>query len=258
MTELAAAFDAPVWIAFGVTMFFAGVAQGAVGFGFPAISTPVLVQFTDIKTAILINLLPNFTANVISVLRGGNWRASIGRYWPLTLYVVAGSFLGASFLMVAPPEPVRLLLAAMTFAYLYQRHLARLDWSWLTRRPRIAQGVFGLTAGFCSGSVSNSLPPLLIYFMQLGVEITIMTQVVNLCFLTGRTTQAATLAAAGQIDVSIALANVPLTLIAVAGIYAGFAIQRRVDAATYQAVLRKVLFALALLLLWQGLRPLFG
>src|SRR5688572_10711050 len=41
-----------MWVAVGLVMFMAGLTQGAVGFGFPAVSTPILVLMTDVKTAI--------------------------------------------------------------------------------------------------------------------------------------------------------------------------------------------------------------
>lgn len=243
-----------VWLAAGAAILAAGITQGALGFGFPTISTPVLVLVTDVKTAIILNLMPNFVVNLLSVVRGGNWRASLGRYWPVAIYVLIGSFLGARFLIVAPQEPIRLLLALIILAYLFQQNLARLDWSWLTRYPRLSQGVFGLTGGFFSGSVNNSLPPLLIYFMLLGVEVTVMTQILNLCFLGGKLVQAATLGAAGEIDVSAALVNIPLTLIALAGMYAGNRLQKRISAQVYNRLLRKILFLIAFVLLWQGAR----
>ena len=233
-------------------IFAAGLTQGAIGFGFPAIATPLLVLMTDVKTAIILNLLPNFTVNVISVVRGGNWGASLGRYWPVAAWVLVGSYLGALFLVLAPQEPIRILLAVAIFAYLSQGALARLDWSWLARRRRLSAMLFGLTGGFFSGSVNNALPPLLIYFMLLGVEVTVMTQILNLCFIGGKVVQAGTLAIAGQIRVSQALANVPLTLVALAGVFAGTRLQRHIGADTYKKVLRYVLFAIALILLWQG------
>lgn len=244
----------PVWAAAGAAIFAAGLTQGVLGFGFPTISTPILFLVTDAKTAIILNLLPNFVVNLISVVRGGNWRASLGKYWPVAVYVPIGSFFGAWFLIVAPQEPIRLLLALMIFAYLYQQRLAKLDWGWLTRYPRLSELAFGMTGGFFSGSVNNSLPPLLIYFMLLGVEVTVMTQILNLCFLGGKVVQAATLGFSGEIRLSAALANVPLTLIGLAGMYAGTRLQKRFSARTYSRLLRKILFVIAFVLVWQGAR----
>lgn len=246
------ALSTAVWFAAGATMLLAGVTQGALGFGFPAISTPVLVLMTDVKTAIILNLLPNFTVNVISVVRGGHWQASLGRYWPVAVWVLVGSYFGARLLVVAPQQPIRVLLAIAILAYLYQGWLAHLDWTWLARKPRLSAAVFGLTGGFFSGTVNQSLPPLLIYFTLLGLEAQVMTQILNLCFLGGKVVQAGTLAIAGEIRLSQAAANVPLMLVALVGLYIGLRVQRRVSAATYKRILRYALFVIAAVLLWQG------
>jgi uncharacterized membrane protein YfcA len=243
-----------LWAAAAAVLLVAGITQGALGFGFPAISTPVLVVLTDVKTAIILNLLPNFTVNVISVVQGGNWSASIGRYWPVAAWVLVGSGLGASFLIIAPQEPIRVLLAIAIFAYLCQQRLARLDWSWLARRPRLSAAVFGLTGGFFSGSVNNSLPPLLIYFTLLGLETMAMTQMLNLCFLGGKLMQAVTLGLAGEISLAAVIANVPLTLFALAGMWIGTRVQRWISAETYHRLLRWVLLVIAVVLLGQGMR----
>ncbi len=251
-SEIAMAW--PLWAAAAGILLLAGITQGALGFGFPAISTPLLTLMTDVKTAIILNLLPNFTVNVISTLSGGNWGASLGRYWPVAAWVLVGSWLGATFLIFAPQEPVRLLLAAVIFAYLCQHRLAKLDWSWLARRPRLSAAVFGLTGGFFSGSVNNSLPPLLVYFTLLGLELTVMTQILNLCFLGGKVVQGATLGFAGEIALTAVLANVPLTLVGLAGMWIGTRLQRHISPATYGRLLRWVLFVIAVALSWQGAR----
>lgn len=235
-------------------MFAAGITQGALGFGFPAISTPILVLMTDVKTAIILNLLPNLAVNCIGAAKGGNWGASLGRYWPVAAWVLVGSFLGVQVLIRAPQDPIRLLLGLAIFAYLYQGVLARLDWSWLSRKRRLSAMAFGLAGGFFSGTVNQALPPLIIYFTLLGLELTVMTQILNLCFLGGKVVQAATLGAAGEIRVVQALANVPLTLVGLAGLYVGMKVQKRVQPDTYKRVLRYVLFIVALVLLWQGSR----
>lgn len=84
-----------------------------------------------------------------------------------------------------------------------------------------------------------------------------MTQILNLCFLGGKVVQAATLGFSGEINVAAALANIPLTLIGLAGMYAGTRLQRRFSAQSYNRVLRILLAAIAAVLLWQGARYFF-
>ena len=146
------------------------------------------------------------------------------------------------------------MLGLALFAYLYQGVLARLDWSWLSRNERVSAMAFGIAGGFFSGTVNQALPPLIIYFTLLGLEMTVMTQILNLCFLGGKVVQAATLGAAGEIRVSQALANVPLTLVGLAGLFVGMKVQKRVKPDTYKRILRYVVFVIALVLLWQGSR----
>jgi uncharacterized membrane protein YfcA len=241
-----------IFAAVAATMLFASIAQGTLGFGFPAIATPVLMLMVDVKTAIILNLLPNFAVNLISVIRGGNYGASLGRYWPVAAWGLVGSFIGTSFLIVAPQEPIRLMLALAIFAYLNQHRLAQLDWSWLARRERLSAMIFGIAGGFFSGTVNQSLPPLLIYFTLLGLETLVMTQILNLCFLGGKMVQAATLAAAGQIHMTQVLANVPLTAVSIVGLWLGLHAQRRVRPETYKRVLRYILVVLAIALVWQS------
>lgn len=242
-----------VWAIVYAAMLAAGLMQGMFGFGFPVIATPVTVLVTDIKTAIVLNMLPTLTLNLISVLRGGNWGESVGRYWHLAIYVAIGSFLGAQVVIFAPTEPLRLLLAAVIFAYLYQERLARLDWSWLSRHRRVSTAVFGVTGGFFSGTVNNSLPVLLVYFLLLNASVTVMTQTMNYCFFFGRSVQAITLGAAGEIGMAAALVNIPLTLTALGGHFIGTRIQRLFSAETFNLLLKRVLLVMGLLLTLQGL-----
>jgi len=241
------------WAIIYAAMLAAGMMQGMFGFGFPVIATPVTVLVTDIKTAIVLNMLPTLTLNLVSVARGGNWSESLGRYWHLAIYVAIGSFLGTQVVIFAPTEPLRLLLAAVIFAYLYQEQLARLDWGWLSRHRRLSTAVFGMTGGFFSGTVNNSLPVLLIYFLLLNASVTVMTQAMNYCFFFGRSVQAVTLGAAGEISMAGALANIPLTLVAIGGHFIGARVQRLFSAGTFNRLLKRILLVMGLLLTLQGL-----
>jgi uncharacterized membrane protein YfcA len=66
--------------------------------------------------------------------------------------------------------------------------------------------------------------------------------------------QAATLGIAGEISLAAVVANVPLTLVALAGMWIGTRVQKRISAGTYHRLLRWVLFVIAIVLLAQGTR----
>lgn len=235
-----------VWAMF--VMIVAGFTHGTMGFGFPVISTPMIALMTDIQTAVLASLFPNLAVNLVSMLRGGNWRASIVRYWPVAAYVFVGTIVGTRVLILANPEPLKLLLAAMIVVYLQQARLRGIDWSWLSRNRRASAAAFGLLAGFLSGTVNVAVPPLVIYFMALGLDALAMTQILNLCFLVGRSTQAVTFGVSGHVGMATFVATAPFTAASLVALVAGLRVQGRVRPELFQSLLRKVLGIMALVL----------
>jgi uncharacterized membrane protein YfcA len=116
-----------------------------------------------------------------------------------------------------------------------------------------AAGVAIFAAGLTQGALGFGFPTIStpILFLVTDAKTAI---ILNLCFLGGKVVQAATLGVAGEIRLSAALANIPLTLIGLAGMYAGTRLQKRFSADTYNRLLRKILFAIAIVLVWQGAR----
>jgi uncharacterized membrane protein YfcA len=252
MLGLDTLFAPAMIVAFVAIIILGAVAHGAIGFGFPLISTPLVALLIDVKTAVLITLVPNIAVNVVSILRGGNWRASIGKHWAMPVWVVLGTVVGTHILLVAPPELLQILLAAMIVVFLSQDKIRRLDWTWITRRPGISGAVFGVVAGLFSGAVNVAAPPLVIYFMMQGLPAVAMTQILNLCFMAGKTIQAATLSLAGPGGLRLFTASLPLTVLAIAALFVGIRLQQRMGPAVYLKILRVTLIAFVILLLGQA------
>src|SRR5437763_7675049 len=99
-------FSAPMIATAAAIIVLAGLAHGTLGFGFPLISTPLVALLVDVRTAVLVTVLPNIAVNVISIVRGGNWHDSLGRHWPLALWVVLGTLVGTRLLLTIRPEPL--------------------------------------------------------------------------------------------------------------------------------------------------------
>ena len=234
-----------------VIVIVAGLAHGTLGFGFPLISTPLVALLVDVKTAVLVTVLPNIAVNLISILRGGQWRQSLGRHWRLALWVVVGTLVGTRLLLTARPEPLQILLALMIVMFLLQDRIRQFDWSWVTRQPRVAEFGFGVAAGILSGAVNVALPPLVIYLLTLGLSPIALTQTLNLCFISGKIVQATSLAASDAASVQLLHASLPLVLLAAGSVFAGMRLQAGISVDTYRALLRKALGAIAALLVVQ-------
>ena len=239
------------WYAVAAAAAFAALAHGAIGFGFPLISTPLVALITDVRTAVLTTLIPNLVLNAISIVRGADAGATLRRYWPVAAYVLLGAIIGTRVLAVADARTLKLLLAAMIVTYLLLSGRAGVDWTLLQRFPRLAPLVFGSLGGFFSGAVNVAVPPLLIYFSTLQLPPLVMTQALNLSFFVGRSAQAVSLLTSGQLYSALVLFSLPLSVIAVLALAAGFRLQPRIRAATFTRIVRATLWTMAMTLIGQ-------
>ncbi len=234
-------------IILGAILLLGGGVHGLLGFGFPLLATPLMAMLVDVRTAMLILLIPTMSINVASIVAGGRWRVAIGRFWPLAVCVAAGSVGGTRLLIVTDPAPYKLLLAAVLLFYLgIQQRGLRIPW--IRTRPRMAMIVFGLAAGLLAGTVNAAVPALIVYALELGLSPLITIQVFNFCFLTGKLFQALTFGAAGLFTLTVILNTLPAAFLALAGLWAGARLRGRVDTDTYRRWLRRTLFVIAILL----------
>ncbi len=232
-------------------MLVAGLVHGTLGLGFPLVATPLLALVVDVRSAILITLLPTVCVNVVSILKGGAWEQSIGRYWPLAAYAVVGSVAGTRVLIVSDPAPFKLLLAGLVLLYLGSTRLGALRWEWARTHRTLAMLAFGLVAGISAGTTNVMVPILIIYTLELGLSSQAMVQVFNLCFLAGKLSQIAVFGAAGSLTTGLLAAASPLAVAALGALFLGMRIRARLRVETYRHIVRQVLFGLALLLIAQ-------
>jgi len=244
-------------LALGVVLL-GGLVHGTFGVGFPLVSTPLLALMTDVKTAILLTLAANILVNGYSMLRGGDWAASLGRFWPIAVWMPLGAALGTLWLVAVDPNPFRLLLAATMVFYLTSHYFRDLDWSWIPRHPQASGAGFGIGAGVLSGTVNVGGPALMIYFLEMKVAPLVLVQAINLAFFVSKITQAATFAALGYLGLELLLWSLPLALVSLGGLRAGMALRERVPADRFRGWLRGLLWLMAGMLVVQFFLELSG
>ena len=232
-------------------MLLGGLVHGTLGLGFPLVATPLLALFLDVRSAILVTLLPTVAINLVSIAQGGGWRESIGKFWPLAAYALAGGVLGSYVLVGSDPAPFKLLLAGLVLLYLGVTRLQTLNMRWTNAYPALSMLMFGLAAGFSAGTTNVMVPILIIYALELGLARTAMVQIFNLCFLSGKVSQIGVFLSAGLLDAGLLITTLPLAGVAVITLLAGMKIRERIPVATYRRVVRHILLVLALLLIGQ-------
>ena len=233
-----------LWLTAGAIFLGAGFFHGLLGLGFSMLATPLLAILLDFREAILLTLLPTVTVNLFSILRGGHWSQSIGRYWPLAVMIPCGAWLGSWLLVHIDPAPFRLLLAGVIGLHLAGPRLRGLPLSWIRTRPGLAYTGFGFASGFLAGTVNVMVPLLIVFALEIGMAPVAMVQVFNLCFLTGKLVQMGVFAHAGLLGWALVPAMLPMALGTALAWTLGMRIRERVATETYRGWLRKVLIVM--------------
>ena len=238
-----------IWIALALAL--SGFVQGALGLGFPMLATPMIAAVTNMRTAVILVLLPCVATTVTNIVMSGNFLPTLRRYWFMPPCMFAGAGIGARLFVAYPKFPFALLLAGVILLYLYLDHLGRVEWAFVPRH-RVASGIgFGLLAGLSEGAANVAAPPLLMYLLPLGLDRMTFVQVLNLCFTVGKPTQMAILTMEGGVTWTQWAATLPFAVVATATTLFGIKIRDRIDAKTYRRWLLRLLFVMAWVLVIQ-------
>lgn len=234
-----------------LVMMFCGWVQGALGMGFPTIATPMIAAVSDMRTAVILVLLPCLATVFANIALNGTPREVIARFWWLPLCMLAGAAAGTRLFVEFPQFPYALLLAAVILLYLGIERMGRVEWPWMKRNEKTAGIAFGIVAGLSEGTANIAAPPLVIYLLGIGVTPAMLVPAMNLGFATGKSTQFVTLAASGGVPAAQWLATLPLAALAVLATLHGIRIRSRIDADSYRMWLRRALLVIAAVLLLQ-------
>jgi uncharacterized membrane protein YfcA len=228
-------------------LMIAAFVHGAFGFGFPLVATPLLTMMMDMRSAVLLTLIPTVSINLISILGEKNWRAALRRFWPIPVFTFAGSLLGTQVLLSVDPEPFRLLLAALLIASLLTERLSRAEHE--RRVPHWVMAGLGLSLGLLAG-VSNIFAPVLVaYALFTRMPPSFMVATFNLTFLTSKSGQITGFVIKDAFTTQalvMTLWALPLVLLC---LWIGIRVRRRMDVSGYERLLRFALWMIALALI---------
>ena len=234
-----------------IIILFAGLVHGTLGLGFPMVATPILAIFLDVRSAILITLLPTVAVNLASIWNSRNSLEDLRRFSPLIAFVLPGSIIGAYVLAVTDPAPFRLALAALILLYLWTNLSGRLPRQWLLSNLMLAMALFGFSAGFAGGTTNVMVAILIVFFLSLEVPRASMVPVLNACFLVGKTSQIVVLSVAGLVTASLLLETLPLAVAGVVALLFGQSIRDKIAVDVYRRILHGLLVVLATILIVQ-------
>ena len=232
-------------------MLFAGLVHGTLGLGFPMVATPMLAISFDVRTAILITLLPTVAVNLTSIWNSRDSLVEAKQFLPLTGFTLIGSIAGAYILSIVDPDPFRLVLAGLILLYLWVSQSGKLSFQWISKIPILAMALFGLLAGLSGGTTNVMVAVLVIFFLSINTPRKTMVPALNSCFLVGKLSQIVVLSFAGLVSLNLLVESTPLAITAVIALMLGQTLRDRIAIEIYRRILQMLLALLAIVLIVQ-------
>jgi len=223
-----------------------GFVKGVVGLGLPTVAVALLTLTIGLQDAMALMLVPSFVTNLWQAFAGGRLGAILRRFWSLLLAVCLGVWLGTAVLRTADPGLLTGLLGLLLAAYA----------GWGLAAPRVPSParhhrwlspLTGLLNGLVTGLTGTLVVPAGIYFQALGLSRDMLVQAMGVLFCISTAALGAALWARGMMGVDLGLASLAGLVPALAGMWAGQKVRRRLDEATFRRVF---LLSLLLLGLW--------
>lgn len=230
----------------GVAVVLAAFVKGSIGFGFPTLGTPLLSLVTDVRTAVVLLIVPNIAMDGLQFARLGAPGAVMRRFATLLVAGAVGTLLGTRLLVGLSPRVATVLLGAVVLLYVAL--------SMLGAAPRVAprweravSPLVGFGAGVIGGVTNVPGTPLVMYFNALGLAKPEFVAAVAFTFIVYKVVQLGAVVYFGLLTWELVGWSLALTLVGLGGFAVGLRVQDRLDARAFN---RAVLGFLALLGLW--------
>lgn len=244
----------PWLLAYGFAVaLLAGLVKGMVGFAMPMILISGLGSVVAPDLALAWLILPALVTNIWQALRQGVG-AALGSMHKFRVFLLVGLvFLAGSAQLVAfLPGALMLLLIGVPMTIYAAANLAGRPLRLPANPGRAIEGGAGAVAGFFGGISGVWAPPTVALLIALDTEKTEQIRVQGVIYAVGGVTLLAAHMASGVFNAQTAPMSAVLVIPAMLGIWLGFAIQDRIDQATFRKLTLIVLLIAGLNLVRRG------
>lgn len=211
-----------------LTIFGAGIVKGAIGFGFPLVSIPVISTLWDAKHAVLLVSLASLVNNIGVAVRGGASPGIFRRFVPVLIGMGIGVVGGALLLASVSSSLLGVVvgIAALIFAGIAVLKPNMAVPPHLERYLALPMGLFG---GLLGGSTGIAGPFVVSYSHALKLSKRDFVYGLTLLYLVGAIMQVVSYTQLGLFDRLTFAVGAVSCLPNFLGVWVGFRIQDRID-----------------------------
>ena len=235
-------------------VLFAGVSKGGFGSG-AAFASAVMLALVVPPGQALAVMLPLLMVMDVTALRPywGRWDSAAA--WRLSLGAVPGVALGAALLSLVAPEIFALLIGLIAVGFVAFQLSREAGWLLLKGLPTgpVAGLCWGAAAGFTSFISHAGGPPAAVYLLSRDIAKEQYQATTVIVFWIVNMMKFVPYAALGAFSTQTLLADLILAPVAVAGIWLGVWLHRRIPERTFFALTYVLLTASGGRLVWNAL-----
>jgi len=230
----------------------AGLVKGTIGIGLPTAGVSLTAQFTDVRIAIALALMPMLLTNVWQVYRTRQDTHKIRRFWPLLVCMLLGI---ALFAFAAPSVPLHITTLILGATVLLFASV-----SLLSEIPQISQRydkklqIFaGFSAGFMGGITGVWAPPIVMYMSAVRVDKATFVAVVGVLLMTGSAVLCLAYGSVGLLTRGQAIASLILVIPAIIGFAIGEKLRGQIEEELFKKLVLLFFLVMGLNLIRRGL-----
>ncbi|MDZ4094473.1 MAG: sulfite exporter TauE/SafE family protein [Paracoccaceae bacterium] len=220
--------------ALAITLF-AGFVKGVVGFAMPMVMISAFSSFLPPETALAGLILPTLITNLSQTFRNGGRAAmaAMRRYWRFLTATVVFIGISAQFVRLIPQEVFLLMLGLPITGFAVVQLMGRSLSIHLDHRNR-AEWALGVIGGLYGGVSGVWGPPLQVYLLSINAPKVEIIRVQGVVFLVGALVLTGAHLRSGVLNMQTMPFSAVLILPAMAGLWLGYAVQDRLDAARFR------------------------
>jgi uncharacterized membrane protein YfcA len=204
----------------GVSLLIAAFIKGATGLGFPLIATPALALLLDIRTAVMVLILPNLFMDTARVIRDGFPYDIFRRFSSVIAPTIIGVFLGTMLLVKMPLWILNLCLGVIIMGFVAS-NLFKLNFTISPQGEKILSPIVGFISGVLNGMTNAAGPALGIYLYSLRLDKRVFVKSIATIFITTKLTQLVAISTWNLFNWDTIKLSIQVLLFSLAGFYAG-------------------------------------
>src|ERR1044071_4280533 len=138
-----------------VCLLAAAFLKGATGMGFPLIATPILTLLLDIRSAVVVLIIPSMLMDITQIFRREFPSAVLKRFSGFVVLGAVGAYIGTAFLLTLPLWILNLCLGLVILVFVAM-NILQPDLKIPPNAEKLLSPAIGFGAGFVNGMTNVS------------------------------------------------------------------------------------------------------